>query len=331
MQELVGRLTSLDPRASESLKVVTYFDKLVSGEVGIETIVRGAAVLSGVTAGVRHGPAILRVTESGERLNGGSPDGWPTATVLGADIVWIERDGPSHENDAMVLERFALAVAISRARRRTAGEDAVHIVTDAARARDERAAAASALNLPARVRAVATDVAGPAVAHGPATVIATPHGAIRAIVVSDDSLERSDIAGWGTWCSSAELPSSWVSAVMALRVARVRRVAVDAQELGVIGTAALALDGVHNPDVDAIARLTDRTRAVVRALVEADSMRAAAARLGMHHSSVQARHTALVNDLGYDPRTALGRARFELAELLYQLESTDRPGWLRRA
>ena len=55
MQDLLGRLTALDPDASETLKVVTYFDALVARSVGVESMVRGAAVLSGATVGQRDG------------------------------------------------------------------------------------------------------------------------------------------------------------------------------------------------------------------------------------------------------------------------------------
>ena len=51
MQELVARLSALDPEAGTVLKVITYFDKLIEGRVGLETLVRGAAVLSGFVAG----------------------------------------------------------------------------------------------------------------------------------------------------------------------------------------------------------------------------------------------------------------------------------------
>src|SRR6478609_7034590 len=87
MQELVGRLTALDgtdatrllrrqvasgtvsgvewrpllrrvrlnPQASESLKILAYFDALVDGHANPEVLLRGAAVLSGCAAGVASG------------------------------------------------------------------------------------------------------------------------------------------------------------------------------------------------------------------------------------------------------------------------------------
>lgn len=51
MRELLGRLTVLDPAASESLKIIEYFDALVAGGAGAEAIVRAAAILGATTAG----------------------------------------------------------------------------------------------------------------------------------------------------------------------------------------------------------------------------------------------------------------------------------------
>ena len=51
MQELVVRLTTLDPEVSESLKVIAYFDALVEGHASMEVPLRGAAVLTECAAG----------------------------------------------------------------------------------------------------------------------------------------------------------------------------------------------------------------------------------------------------------------------------------------
>ena len=318
MQELVGRLTALDPQASETLKIVAYFDALVAGGVGVETIVRGAAVLSGVPAGDLHAGATLRVGPEGGRLPPGASDGWPSANTSEGDLVWIERTGRAHVNDAMVLERFALAVAVSRARRMIAPEDSVQVLLDAARPVADRAAAAVRCGLPPRVRVVAASASDPAPAEGPSTVVATEYGVVRAVVAVLRG-RLGGIAGVGTWGAPPDLPESWGSALMALRLARSRGTSVDADDLGVIGTAARALDGTETPDARAIARFDPRTRRVLTVLAEADSIRSAATILGMHHSSVQARHEALVAELGYDPRTPIGRARFELADILARL------------
>ena len=85
MQELVGRLTALDPEASETLKVVSYFDTLVAGAVGLDSLLRGAAVLSGAVAGyappssspVRRDVRIAPTGETLEKPDAATSD-WPS-------------------------------------------------------------------------------------------------------------------------------------------------------------------------------------------------------------------------------------------------------------
>lgn len=323
MQELVGRLTALDPEASETLKVVSYFDALVAGGVGVDALLRGAAVLSGTIAGASTTGRILRIDPHGERL---VPDpaglAWPSRpTPSGA--VWLERSGPAHANDAMVLERLALAVSLAQERRGATPESALHVAIDATRSADERAVALSRLRVePAEhVRVVAVPPAS--AVEGPSTVVATAHGLVRAALVSDAAgspAGGSTRAGLGTRVRADAAPASFAAAALALRLADADRPVVDASELGVLLAAVQALaGGAEHPDVPALAALDDRGRKVLAALVEAESVRAAAASLGMHHSTIQVRHDALTRDLGYDPRSAVGRARYELASLLLRL------------
>ncbi|MBH5131854.1 hypothetical protein RVN83_29815 [Streptomyces sp. PU10] len=45
----------------------------------------------------------------------------------------------------------------------------------------------------------------------------------------------------------------------------------------------------------------------------------------MHHSTVQARHEALTQTLGYDPRTNVGQMRYIAAALLLRLTDPITP------
>ena len=100
-----------------------------------------------------------------------------------------------------------------------------------------------------------------------------------------------------------------VAAALSLGLAAVGGAAVTAQR-----TAGAA-------DAAALAALDHRSRELLDAVTEQQSVRAAAARLGRHHSSVQERLTALVETLGYDPRTSRGHARYVLARMLLTLGS----------
>lgn len=322
MQELLGRLTSLDPEASASLKVIAYFDALVAGDVRVEALVRAAALLSGAVAGVESPQQCLRVApDGGPAADAGSSAGWPGVNVSADERVWIERSGHAHANDAMVLERFALAVGVLRARRRSVADDPVQLVIDATRSEQERAAAATRLRLDdAIVYAIATP---PAVCPaGPSTLLATAHGVVRATIVSGSDSADHVPAGIGSAGSAARLPESWTDALLALRLTDDAHPRVDAAALGVLLPAVRAVESEvgRHPDVAALSNLDVRSARTLAALVEADSVRAAAGALGMHHSSLQARHEALSRELGYDPRSPLGRARYELAALLLRLE-----------
>ncbi|RXZ71660.1 helix-turn-helix domain-containing protein [Agromyces albus] len=326
MQELVGRLTALDPEASETLKVVSYFDTLVGGSVGPEALVRGAAVLSGAVAGYRSGGRVIRVSHDGVRMADAAADDptWPSHDVGPDADVWIERVGAPHANDTMVVERLAIAMAITLARRAPAAEGAVEVAVSSAATAEERAVALSRLRLDATplVRAVALPADSIAAPEGPSSIVATAHGLARAVLVRDaPTLAPGIRAGIGLPVAPEHLPESWSSALIALRLGSADEPVVDATELGAVLLVAEAAEGrAHrHPDAAALAELDPRSLETLDALADTGSVRAAAARLGMHHSSVQARVAGLATTLGYDPRTPRGRTRYALARALLSL------------
>ncbi|MFC8800125.1 hypothetical protein ACFT2C_20520 [Promicromonospora sp. NPDC057138] len=327
MQELVGRLTALDAEASETLKVVAYFDVLVAGGVGLQALLRGAAVLSGAVAGASDGRRTYRIGPDGDRLpddaarDGAAPrQQWPTRPISNGRV-WLEREGTPHANDEMVIERLALAVDLVGAHGPGRSGSALEIVIDPARDVEERRVALSRLRLdPARE----TRIAALPLSHDPkaalSTVVATSYGLVRAVVLGRDATVPGP-AGVGVARRGGELPEAFQTALLALRLLPDGDAVVDAAELGVVLTAVSALEPVaaQQPDVAALARLDLRARVVLDELAAAESVRAAATALGMHHSTLQARHDTLTNELGYDPRSLDGRARFRLASLLLRL------------
>jgi PucR C-terminal helix-turn-helix domain len=351
MQELAGRLTALDPEASATLKVVSYFDTLVGHEAGVETLLRGAAVLSGCPAGFSPGQSArgLRMSPDGRPLPPGDPADWPASPAGPGTVVWLERAGTPHANDAMILERLALAVAISRSRNHpSAGLNrAVERVLDASIPEQDRATAAARLRLDPRrlVRAVARSAGdplgppagpgGPARRH-PSGIVSTPFGLARAEIVpaaaavtgdggdpARDQPARQAQAGIGTAVEPARLPQSWSAALVALRLADEHAPVVEADALGAVLLVAEAADAASQPHPDIAVLETmaaDRTvLATLDALAQAGTIRAAASVLGVHHSTVQARLAAAANTLGYDPRTPSGRTRYALARTLHRL------------
>lgn len=324
MRELVGRLTALDPEASETLKVVSYFDTLVAGGVGLETLLRGAAALSGVVAGARTANGMVRVDPAGDGQAAAIADPSWISHPTPNGSVWLERVGAAHANDEMVIERLALAVALVETRRGAPPESALHVALDADRQRDERIVALTRLRFdPATpVRVVVRPASAPS-SVGPSTVIITSRGLVRAWLLAEADLwpPGAGPAGIGSTCRADDAPRSFASAVLALRLCDDETPVTDAAALGVLLDSVRVLEPVAAtlPDVLALSRLDARSRQVLAALVAADSVRAAAAALGMHHSTIQARREAFTRELGYDPRLAVGRARCELAALLLRL------------
>jgi hypothetical protein len=329
MQDLLGRLTALDPDASETLKVVTYFDALVERSVGVESMLRGAAVLSGATVGQRDGRQIMRVRADGVRIDPIDPrDGWMRRDSGPDAVVWIEREGQEHTNDAMILERLALALGIIRARRSVGTASAVELAISSYAGVDERMTALSRLRLSSGPLCVVASPPDPApLAQHPSAVIATRHGLTRATILPAEwsAAEAWDPAddgrrGIGTPGPEAQLPASWSSALIAVRLTTPAEPVLAAADLGALLLVAENADsGALHPDATTLAGLDARSLELLDAVVDEQSVRAAAVRLGRHHSSVQDRLSVLTETLGYDPRTSRGHARFVVARMLLRL------------
>ncbi|GGR70185.1 hypothetical protein [Streptomyces roseolus] len=121
-------------------------------------------------------------------------------------------------------------------------------------------------------------------------------------------------------------PESSEAAIIALRLTDTTVRTVDTTDLGAMFLLAQAHDPqAPHQDVRTLAAPDRRSADVLRTLVEADSLRSAAATLGMHRSTAQARHEALANTLGYDPRSTTGRMRYIAAELLLRLSDPIAP------
>ena len=337
MHQLVGRLAAVDPQAGESLKVIEFFDTLTTGQAGVPAIVRAGAVLSGAAAGVTLDGRVLRFDPDGRALSG------PTGPVVAGHEVggtsgWLERDGDPHANDAIIVERMTLAATTAHARRRPTTASAELLLDEHADA-DARARAAGALRLPgASVAAVATLPADPDPGCGPAVIVATRYGVLRASLTVDPPASATHPTGVGVAGGWETLPRSWRTAVVALRLTGPQHPLFHARDLGVVLDAALAADAAApgappHPDVAALLSLRDDHArddrrdllTTMDALVEHGSVRAAAVALGMHHSTLQARLPRALDRLGYDPRSTLGRMRYTAARQLLALRESRLP------
>ncbi|MFJ9931401.1 hypothetical protein ACIRU5_35965 [Streptomyces misionensis] len=318
MQDLLGRLTALDPEASETLKVVAYFDALAVAAVGVDGLLRAAAAMSGAVAGIQRGDRVIRFSPEGRRLDGVGGLRSPERTKPGFRV-WLEREGALHANDEMVVERLTLALELRDARH--GAGSGLEIAVDAATPVSERAAALTSLRVAAgaRIRLVATSLDAPP-PQGLSTVVPTRYGMLRATLDASGTCLPQGHAGLGPWSNADHAPASWNGAVIAYKLTSADDPIIDATSLG----AMLELVQTYDPDrphedVVALGRLDAHEAEILRALVESDSVRSAAVRLGIHHTTLRARHETLTRKIGYDPRTAVGRMRAAAATLLMRL------------
>lgn len=320
MKELAGRLTALDPDAGAAVRVIGYFDRLSESRAGLEALVRGAAVLAGVPARLVDAErrVQVRVEADGTRRDSAVPPepGWPSAALTpgGAAVLWLERaEAAPSVVDAVILERAAGAVRVvlDRTRGRAPADDPalVETVLDAAAPEAARLHAARALGL---------DPAGTARALAPLD------GRPRIVAGRTDTELPAGRLGVGPAVPVLDLPRSWADARTALRFTAEGTAqdpgpqVVHADELGGVALlAGLVTPGAEPPPdvrvLEAAGAGTPWLLATLHAVVSTASLRAAAAEINVHHSTLQDRLSHAEHLLGWPLRTPQGRLRLQLA------------------
>lgn len=339
VKELAGRLAALDPDAGAAVRVIAYFDRLGDSHAGLETIVRGAAVLSGCPARLVDVDrrVQLRVEPDGRRHDDAAPldPGWLNASVVvdGPGALWLERVGPAGAVDAMVLERAAAAAHAvldrTRGRASTLVNDPAFVETvfdsDAAEQARLHAAARLGLQHTSRARALAFPDGG--AGFEPVTT-----GSVS-LTPSHRTIDTR--VGVGPAVPVLDLPASWRSAQVAYRFTAdgteqdpgPRVVRFD--ELG--GLAVLAAAVGHRtepiPDVHTLERAGSTAPwvlATLEAIAASVSLRAAATALTVHHSTLQDRLVHAEHLLGWSVHDPQGRLRLQLALALRRLHRSYR-------
>ncbi|TVT60929.1 PucR family transcriptional regulator [Amycolatopsis rhizosphaerae] len=334
MKDLTIRLDALDPQAGAALRVISYFDDLLSHNAGVQAIVRGAAVLGATAAtlvdndrGVRV--RIDRAGRSGSPADRSPDPAWPSAPVgPGNAVLWLERSGPKHPVDDMIVERAASAATTvlerTYGRGSSRGREAasLEVLLDPAAPASARATAARRLGLDkyARVRAVAL-----------------PGGAARVLPASGtpptgsgQAIPEGTRAGIGPAVPVTELPVSWETARLALRLTARGTPAdpgpriVHADDSGGLLVLARTV-GPDTPKIADVEAIETAGRAAPWMLLTLDtiaatsSLRAAATALHVHHSTLQERVVQAEHLLGWPLGDPAGRFRLHLALALRRL------------
>ncbi|MEV5827356.1 helix-turn-helix domain-containing protein [Spirillospora sp. NPDC052242] len=346
MRDLTVRLDALDPQASAALRVIAYFDDLTAHGATLQAIVRGAAVLAAVPAALVDEARRVRIRVDAQGRTGtpaASPDpAWPSVPA-GSAVLWLEHSGPPRPADAMVLERAAAAATavLDRTRGRADPHDTASVETllDPASSPQARTTAARRLGLPAsaRIRAVALHdgtallrvAADPEDEPAPGTRPAPAAGHVA-------PAPEGARAGVGPAVDVDGLPDSWEAARTALRLTAEGtpddpgpRV-VHADEAGGLLALARAVgpDSPKIPDVTAVehaARAAPWVLATLDAVAGASSVRAAAAALRIHHSTLQERLAHAERLIGWSLADTPGRFRLHLALVLRRLHRPPPP------
>lgn len=326
MRDLAVRLAALDADAGAALQVIAYFDGLLEAGAGVQSIVRGAAVLAGCVARLDDDTrrVHLRIRPDGVAEPGRDPvdEAWPHLTVGTATLRLERATAAAGPVDAMVLERAATAAraVLDRTRGRAPATDRaalVELVIDGSAARDARLRAARHLGL-------APDATAYAVVRSDGEVTVHPESAAP----------PEERAGVGPAVPVLDLPASHAAARTALRFTAAGTdddpgdPVVWHDDLGALAALATVPDPGAVPDVAALEHAVAAAPwlpGTLHAIATTASLRAAAAALRVHHSTLQDRVVQAEHLLGWNIREPHGRLRMQLALILRRLHRGPGP------
>jgi hypothetical protein len=317
MKDLAVRLAALDAQAGAAVQVIAYFDGLAEAGAGLQSIVRGAAVLAGCPARLDDTTRRVHI----RMLPGGAAeaapdrfdDRWPHRDA-GTAVLALERSGEPGPVDAMVLERAAGAARSvldrTRGRAPVTGDPAmVELLVDAGAPPEARLRAARLLGL---------------TADGTAYALVKHTGEVRVLAAA--AQPPPGRAGIGPAGDVLDLPASCAAARIALRFTAdgtdddPGEPVVRHDDLGALAVLSTVPDPGAVPDVRALDHATAPwLLATLHAVTTTTSLRAAAARLRLHHSTLQDRVAQAEHLLGWNLHEPHGLLRAQLALALRRL------------
>jgi PucR C-terminal helix-turn-helix domain len=352
---LLLRLSSLDADAASAVRVIGFYDALSERGADIKMIMRQTAMLAECSVGVRTADAHLseRVEPSGVAHSGGPPPGSRVHRTPSGDEVWLERDGDSHPLDDLLVERFALAVAVVLSHRPQEIDHLdrsalIQVAISAGASNSERRRALDRLGIRAKSVLHVLAVAGAPerldeFCYGlPESCIAQV-GASRVVLTPQLATESMGIpvgcrVGVARPHLAEELRQAWREACTALRFSLPSKhseppytqhegAIVRFEDLGgfaVVAEAVTAVQISQVADVIALNCLAEHVGGeemirTLEAVAATDSLRGAAAILHMHHNTVAHRVARAEQVLSYSVTDLYGRPRLMLALMLQRI------------
>ncbi|MCP2245858.1 PucR family transcriptional regulator [Lentzea aerocolonigenes] len=328
MRGLLLRLSGLDADAENAVRVIGFFDRLITERAGLDTLVRSTSELAGCPVGL-HAPGqglCLRADAGGAVTTGPVPARAAVRPLEGGVEVWVAREGSPAPLDDMLLERFAIAAAVlldhSSVPLPELGDPAlVELVLSEGVGTAERSRALHLLGIgataPLRVLAATGEVAGRS----------AQLGSVKAVLTT----EVPDVTGRlgiGPLLPAIDAAKSWQAARTALRYTSDGEPVVWWEKLGSLGLLAERLDRADIaalPDVRALDGLAAEPGMIIAldALCATGSVRQAAAALHRHHSTMTARLARAESALGFELDSASGRFRLYLALMLRRVRDNS--------
>ncbi|WP_433439287.1 helix-turn-helix domain-containing protein [Nonomuraea sp. CA-141351] len=344
MLGLLLRLSTLDADAESAVRVIAYFDSLVRDHVSVPVLLAATARLAQCPVGLHDAVTGRRTrTSPGGAVDTPADAPSPVRELSdGLGAVWMEREGPPHGLDEIVLERYAAAAEVTLERAAAlarSGQDPalVELVLSAETGEAERARALRLLGFAPSTPLQALAIALPD--RGLASGLRAMGHQVRAATIGDteavlvattlpSELPEGSRVGIGPELPGERAAESWAGARTALRFTGPHDRVMRWSDLGALALFA----GLPEPavaglaDVQAMERLGDEAMTAVRALCLAGSVRGAATAVHLHHSSMAARIARAESALGFSLADPAGRLRAHLALALVRLRSNLRAG-----
>lgn len=329
MKGLLLRLSGLDADAENAVRVIGFFDRLITERAGLDALVRSTSELAGCPVGLHapgQGLSLRADSGAGVTVADHVPAHVAVRSLEGGVVVWVARDGAPAPLDDMLLERFAIAAAVlldhSSVPLPELGDPAlVELVLSESVGTAERSRALHLLGIgataPLRVFATTAEVAGRSALLGN----------VRAVLGTELPEVSGARVGVGPLLPAIDAARSWHAARTALRYTADTEPVVWWERLGSLAVISERLDDADVAaldDVRALDRLAAEphgadTVAALGALCATGSVRKAALALHRHHSTMTARLARAESVLGFEIDSAYGRFRLHLALMLRRL------------
>ncbi|MET9214720.1 MULTISPECIES: helix-turn-helix domain-containing protein [unclassified Nocardia] len=331
MREWIVKLSAIDGGAAAALRVIEHFDTLVDQRSSALAMVRAAAALADCPVGLADPERGVRVGVDATGRALPDLDIAPATRQVAqfeGTTVWLDRDGPPRPLDDLILERFGRSLhAVKKSRDTAPAVTATRLACDPGVAPATRESSVRRLGLGSTVTVVATHVAD-AQSMPPGLVVDDYQIHLFPAPLPANALPAGIAAGTVT-CAAAEVCARWQHACTALRIAvdiaTGEPTHVRYESLGSIATIVEIVDAdtaARAPDVQRVGELQAQRPWVVSTLetvLAHSSIREAARRQNLHHSTMRQRIDWLERQLGYTLLSHDGYARASTTLTLWRI------------